>query len=347
MKVFTAETELPLWDCETQALVCVGTHDETADVKTFFFRAAAPARFAYQPGQFLTFFPVIDGVEVERCYTIAASPARPHLISITVKRQPGGIVSPWLHEHMRAGVSIRANGPLGIFSCVQHPAEKYLFISGGSGITPLMSMLRAHHDLREAADIVFLHFARTPADIIFHAELEYMATQMPALRVIFVCESDAGWEGLRGRMSADVLAGLIEGRTIFNCGPAPFMQATQAALAVRGFDMRNYHEESFNFSELAPEPVAAAGGARFMVEFSKTKRKIVVDSETFILAAARAEGMRLPASCTKGICGTCKSRLVSGQVDMKHQGGIRQREIDAGMILLCCAKPLSDLVVER
>jgi ferredoxin len=72
-----------------------------------------------------------------------------------------------------------------------------------------------------------------------------------------------------------------------------------------------------------------------------------VAAEKHILETARAEGMRLPSSCTKGMCGTCKSRLVSGRVDMQHQGGIRQREIDAGMILICCSKPLTDLVIER
>jgi ferredoxin len=66
-----------------------------------------------------------------------------------------------------------------------------------------------------------------------------------------------------------------------------------------------------------------------------------------VLSAAKAAGMRLPSSCTKGLCGTCKSRLVSGKVDMKHQGGIRQREIDQGMVLICCSKPLTDLVVDR
>ena len=70
-------------------------------------------------------------------------------------------------------------------------------------------------------------------------------------------------------------------------------------------------------------------------------------ADSFVLAAAKAAGMRLPSSCTKGLCGTCKSRLLSGEVQMKHQGGIRQREIDQGMVLICCSKPLTDLVVDR
>jgi ferredoxin len=85
----------------------------------------------------------------------------------------------------------------------------------------------------------------------------------------------------------------------------------------------------------------------FRVTFAKSGRAVDCPDDTFVLEAARLAGLRLPASCTKGLCGTCKSRLVSGTVDMKHAGGIRQREIDEGLVLLCCSKPLTDLVVER
>ena len=85
----------------------------------------------------------------------------------------------------------------------------------------------------------------------------------------------------------------------------------------------------------------------FKVELIRSGRVIECGGDTFVLSATKAAGLRLPFSCTKGVCGTCKSRLVSGEVEMGHQGGIRQREIDQGMVLLCCAKPLTDLVVER
>ena len=122
--------------------------------------------------------------------------------------------------------------------------------------------------------------------------------------------------------------------------------------------MSRHHEESFNFEELtggeraaaeaaSVEPPAAPAVKTFRVEFAKTRRVIECPENMFVLEAARKAGLRLPSSCTKGLCGTCKSKLVSGTVDMKHAGGIRQREIDAGMTLLCCSKPTSDLVVER
>lgn len=344
------------WNAEADdELLCVGVRDETADVKTFTFASRAPSRFHYWPGQFLVFdFPIAGGI-VNRCYTIASSPTRPDHVSITVKRKPGGVVSPWLHDNLRPGMTVRAVGPLGDFSFVANPGEKYLFLSGGSGITPLMSMTRAHHDLAPDADIVFIHFARTEADIVFRDELAVMARTMPNLRVISVCEADAPhmrWGGPRGRVTPQMLALLAPDfaeRTIFDCGPAPFMQAVRDGLASLGCDMANYHEESFDFGVAPPvaEVLASVEGTAFNVTFAKSGRTIQVAPGQHILTAARAAGMRLPSSCTKGMCGTCKSKLASGRVDMRHQGGIRQREIDQDLILICCSTPLSDLVIER
>jgi ferredoxin-NADP reductase len=351
------EGKLAAWNSEADdELLCVGVRDETADVRTFSFASRRPSRFLYWPGQFLTFDFPIDGMTVNRCYTIASTPTRPDRIAITVKRKMDGVVSPWLHANLRPGMTVRAVGPLGDFSFVAHPGEKYLFLSGGSGVTPLMSMARAHQDVAPETDILFVHFARSPADIIFRHELAMMAHHMPHLRVIHVCEGDSPgerWGGPCGRVSEALLSLLVPDlmeRTVFDCGPAPFMAAVRAGLGAFGFDMQRYHEESFDFSASAMGVAVAdeaSAGSGFHVTFTKSGRTIAVKPGQHVLAAARAEGLRLPSSCTQGLCGTCKSRLVSGQVEMKHQGGIRQREIDQGMILICCSTPLSDLVIER
>jgi ferredoxin len=141
-------------------------------------------------------------------------------------------------------------------------------------------------------------------------------------------------------------------REVFTCGPAGYMESVRAVLGEAGFDLARYHEESFCFADLAagteaPPAVAAAAGERFSVVFRESDRTIVCAPGAFILESALAAGMRLPFSCSQGICGTCKSRMVSGTVDMHHQGGIRRREIDQGMILLCCSRPTSDLVIDR
>lgn len=359
------------WNAEDDdVLVCRAVRDETHDVKTFVFGAAKPQRFAYKPGQFLTFAFEVGAETIHRCYTISSAPTRPDVVSITVKRVPGGPVSNWLHDNMRPGREVRALGPMGEFSCFEHPAKKYLFLSGGSGVTPMMSMARTFHDLGEPRDVAFVHCARTPADIVFRAELELMAARDPGFRFIPVCERDAPaepWHGFSGRISLPMLALAapdFREREVFVCGPAPYMAGVRKLLADAGFDMRRHHEESFDFETLSGaehDAAAEAGEAldreaegpapsdvrTFRVEFAKTKRFVDCPENVTVLDAARKAGMRLPSSCTKGLCGTCKSKLVSGTVDMKHAGGIRQREIDAGMALLCCSKPTSDLVVER
>lgn len=356
---------LPCWDPDADdVLVCREVRVETHDVKSFVLSAAEPRLFDYKPGQFLTFDLEIGGERISRCYTLSSSPTRPHLVSITVKRVPGGPVSNWLHDTVRPGTRLRAVGPLGEFTCADHPAPKYLFLSGGSGITPLMSMARAHDDLASEVDILFVHSARTPADIIFRDETALMERHRPRFRAVAVCEGDSPeggtpgerWDGFRGRLSLPMLRqiapDLLE-REVFTCGPSPYMAAVRAMLGEAGFDMGRYHEESFDFSELArsepeiPAEIAALEAGSFKVEFTKSRRRIECAADATVLAAARAAGMRPPSSCTQGKCGACKTRLVSGTVDMKHAGGIRQREIDQGMILICCSRPTSDLVIER
>ena len=348
-----------------EALVCCQVRQETHDVKSFFFRSPAGHTFSFEPGQFVTLELEIDGETINRCYTISSSPTRPHTISITVKRVPGGKVSNWLHDNLQPGAQVRVLGPAGEFTCARHPARKYLFLSAGSGVTPLMSMSRAHHELSEDRDIVFVHSARTPDDIIFARELDLIAANQGNFRTSFVCERvgmRTNWPGLTGFLTLPLLKliapDLME-REVFTCGPAPYMKAVRDLLSEAGFDRKQYHEESFSFETLiedAPEllaevtPPGDESGQQantFAVSFTRSNREIACGPDQHVLEAARQAGVRLPASCTQGMCGTCKVKLVSGQVQMKHNGGIRQREIDQGMVLLCCSKPLSDLVVEK
>ncbi|WP_084592780.1 hybrid-cluster NAD(P)-dependent oxidoreductase [Caballeronia concitans] len=370
------------WNSDTDdELVCCHVRQETHDVKSFFFRAPDERAFVFEPGQFITLELEIDGEPINRCYTISSAPTRPHTISITVKRVPGGKVSNWLHDNVVAGSRVRVLGPSGEFTCARHPARKYLFLSAGSGITPLMSMSRAHHELGDDADIVFLHSARTPDDIIFARELDLIASNHANFRTAFVCErvgARTNWPGITGFLSLPLLKLIAPDyldREIFTCGPAPYMKAVRDLLDEGGFDRKHYHEESFSFETIAEvasqlttahvadalatdgelvegngfasAPIDTAIDTTYKVTFAKSRREIECGSGEHVLDAAKKAGVRLPSSCTQGMCGTCKVKLVSGEVAMKHAGGIRQREIDQGMVLLCCSKPLSDLVVEK
>ena len=360
---------LAVWgETENSTLICRQVQDITHDVKTFLFESPQPALFEHEPGQFVTLQLQIDGRPISRCYTISTPPTRPHLLGITVKRQPGGVVSNWLHDTMAPGQRISADGPFGVFTIARHPSAKYLFLSGGSGITPVMSMTRTLYDLGSDADVVFVHSARTPSDIIFRRELETIASTVPTVRVVPVCEGDSPrepWGGLRGFLSAEMLALLapdLAERIVFCCGPAPYMAAVRRMLDLAGFDMRNYHEESFCFEDLAMKefsahpPTDAAGDGDgqgnaaetkiYSVEFARSGRTITCADDEYVLDAAYAAGLSPASSCGQGMCGTCKTTMLSGTVDMQHNGGIRPREIAQNKILICCSKPLSDLTVD-
>lgn len=360
MATDTAATVGPWWDREEdQALVCVDVRAETHDVKTFWFQARDDRFFRFQAGQYFLFELEINGEPVSRCYSISSSSSVHRLFSITVKRVPGGKVSNWLHDHLVPGRALQGAGPAGAFTLEAPLRRKVLLISGGVGITPMMSMVRSLSDARQHPDVVFLHAGRTPADLVYRDELLYRAKVTPNFRLVFLPEAlgdEPGYAGVTGRVSQALLATTVPDlaqRDVLCCGPAPFMAAVRQASVALGVPPERYFEESFDAAVLeAPvlPPQAdppASGAITFQVTFAKQDKVMQVPGDQLVLAAARQHGVSIPSSCGNGLCGTCKSKLVSGQVDMQHTGGIRKREVDAGFFLPCCSKPLSDLVIDR
>ncbi len=343
------------WDPETDdRLLCIDVHDETHDVKSFTFVSPDRKQFEFSAGQYFKFELGLDNEDDARCYSVSSSPLRKNAITITVKRVPGGKVSNWLHDNLIPNTTVRALGPLGRF--VRPAARKFLFLSGGSGITPLMSMARELADTAESADVIFLHAGRSPKDLIFREEAANLARRVKGFRLLLLPEDIATercWPGISGRISREFLslaAPDIADRVVMCCGPAPFMAAARKISVELGVSDCNYHEESFDAGviEDAAAPVSEAVEAKsFSVQFLKQGKSIEVRADQTVLSCAKKSGVRIPSSCASGICGTCKSKLVSGAVDMKSDGGIRQREIDAGFFLPCCSRPLSDLVIER
>ncbi|WP_310119815.1 hybrid-cluster NAD(P)-dependent oxidoreductase [Paraburkholderia terricola] len=354
-----------LWpSSEQQTLTCCRVVDETHDVKSFEFRTSDGLPVRFEPGQFMTVASNVQGRSVERCYTISSPPTRPYLLSITVKRVPGGIMSNWLHDNMKPGSPLKAYGPSGTFTPTASRASKSLYLSAGSGVTPLMSMTRASIDLGLDRDIAFVHSARTPADIVFREELQRLAKLSPRLRLFFVCEgigNDEAWAGATGRLSLQLLAEWLPDyaeREVFTCGPAGYMSAVRNLLREGGHDPARYHQESFDISAgAAPVSAAASAPASALQESDAIRETVTVklarSSRTFtmspsetVLAAAKKAGVAIASSCSQGMCGTCKTRVLEGTVDMHHKGGIRDREVQKGFRLLCCSRPTSDLVLE-
>lgn len=345
------------WD-DSENLECIQIVPETADTWTFAFRAPSGRWFDYEPGQFITLDLPVPGGNIQRTFTLSSSPSRPLSISVTAKAGPNSIATRWMSQNLKPGMQIKAYGAAGIFSLKRHPAKKFLFISAGSGITPMMSMTTWIWDGGQKTDIVFIHAARRPSDIIFRERLKHMAGRSPGLQLHFTVEENdeyGSWQGYRGRLS-QIMLGLMAPdyleREVFCCGPEPFMQAVRDMLISLGYDMDLYHQESFG-APVATEADAPVLDDVVPDEDSKAQIRFAASdvvascAETdTVLAVAKRAGLNIPSGCTFGLCGTCKVRKLSGEVHMVHNGGISDEDIEDGYILACCSNPMGKIEID-
>lgn len=343
---------------ESEMLECAMVVPETANTSTFTFRAPSGAWFDYEPGQFITLDLPVPGGNVQRTYTISSSPSRPLSISLTVKAQSDSIGTRWMLDHLKPGMKIRAWGPAGIFSFRRHQADKYLFISAGSGITPMMSMTTWAWDSGEMPDITFVHSARRPSEIIFRERLEQFANRVPGLQLRFTVDKPdpfRAWNGYQGRLN-QIMLGLMAPdyleREVFCCGPESFMASVREMLISLGYDMERYHQESFGLAVAseaeAPvlDDVVLDDAARSEITFTASGVTQSCAETDTVLAVAKRAGLNIPSGCTFGLCGTCKVKKTAGEVHMVHNGGISDDDIEAGYILACCSNPMGKVSVE-
>ncbi len=358
MKPLTSLNHLSAWSPDLCALVCIHIHAENHNVKSFTFQSVKPAYFEFLPGQNITLLLPIDGEEVARTYTIASSPTKPHTITITNKCMKGGVVTEWMHQHLKVGDQLSALSISGLFSIANddHAQLKpLLLLSGGSGITPMLSFSRYCHDLGLTTDIAFAHHAQSTADFIAYEELQYYQNRHDHFHLHLACDNgaqDADWSGPSGFLNADMLQSLVPDfaqRAIYCCGPAPYMDNVKKILHALNYDMAFYHQESFDFAqssaqqEEAPEPVSEEISEGVKIHLSKSNKTIVADKAITILQSLKKQGIKVPFACAQGVCGTCRTLKVSGDVDMKHQGGLLKKHEQQGYILICCSKPTTDL----
>jgi len=354
-----ALADIKPWNSLSEELECTMVLEDSADVKSFCFQTSRPSWFRYAAGQFVTIEVEISGRKHTRCYTLSSSPSRPLYLSITVKAEPAGMVSNWLHNNLKVGDRIRAGSPAGIFSVHLHPAQKYLFLSGGVGITPLMSMTRWLFDLGRHTDVCFIQCARTPSDLLFRSELEAISARLPEFRVALVCERPnpyGAWTGYSSRINQLMLQLICSDyreREVFCCGPEPFMHAVRDFLRASGYDMARYHEESFispvhDTSETHEhiQDVRIADARTANVRFAASNRQVECHEADTLLDVARSVGLHIPSACLLGVCGSCKVRKLEGQVHMVHNGGITDEEVTDGWVLACCSRPLASVVLD-
>lgn len=365
----TSDPAQPEQWTEDLTVRCVQIVEETADIKTFRFVATFLQPFFYQPGQFVCLQLEIDGKPVQRAYSISSSPARPHTLDITVKRvpppadspeAPPGLVSNWLHEHLTVGDEVQLNGgPLGQFTCGT-TADKLLLISAGSGITPMLSTARWLYDTAQERDVIFFHSARSPHDIVARQELEFIAARQPQFRLALTVTRPGGqpWLGYTGRLTETMLLSLapdLGDRTIYVCGPEPFMEGVKAMLSTLNFPMENYHEESFGrpsvlSSSHQPSAIASmatASSSEPAVVFSEAGQEFACGEGESILEVAQQNGIKIRSGCLQGVCGVCKQRKQEGEVRYAAEpSALSAEEQEAGYILPCVAFPVGRVVVQ-
>jgi uncharacterized protein YcbX/ferredoxin-NADP reductase len=333
-----------------ELLRCVQIINETADVKTFKFIADPIVRFGYIPGQFITLHAEINKRLENRCYTLSSSPSRPDLISITVKRVEAGLFSNWLHDSFSVGSSIEFTKASGVFHLQSTNRNKLLLLSAGSGITPMLSIARYITDLSLNIDIQFHHSARTDEDLICFDELQRLATQHTNLHLScnFTRQNDITNCDIAhyfGRLSTDMLnqfsSDLLE-REVFVCGPDEFMINTKIQLTQLGLSNSQYHQESFVIDVSAPEHDTT--NSTYKVNFLRSGIEVEIAGDQTILSAAEEAGITLNYSCLAGICGSCNSKLVKGEVHAPNAMAIDTKDC-SGDFLPCCSYARSDLDV--
>ncbi len=329
----------------TTNLICQKVIQETHDVKTFVFQTPKLSRFNYKAGQFVTLQLEMAGKPVSRTYTISSTPSRPYTLELTIKKVDGGKVSGWLLDNLKEGHRIGATAPAGVFNLADADAEKVLFLSAGCGITPMMSMSRWLQDTCSKVDARFVHSARSEQDIIFHNELTMMEKTSELFSADYVLEDKDGFltqEKLQQRVPD------LHSRTIFVCGPVPYMKAVKQMVTESGFNMDNYHEESFG-GEMMPQveksEAVAANAAGFSVSLEKSGKVGTVNPDGLLLDALEGQKAPIVAACRAGVCGACKVLIIDGEVDSSSQMTLTAQEIEQGYVLSCCSTVKSDVAV--
>ena len=321
-------------------LELVQVTEQTPDSKTLRFAVSGDRKLDALPGQFLTFSFLFDGKKETRCYSICSSPARTGYLEITPKRVAGGCVSVFLNERAATGLTVEASGPFGQFYLTPAQDKKIVLLAAGSGITPMIAMLRYLDDLCLDTDATLLYCVRTRGDIMFHQELEALRGRLKSFRYdIMLSQPEVEWTGARGHINREFICQAVPStrdRVFFLCGPPPFMQSARTILTGLGVDPGCIRQETFGGAGAEPKPaLPRTAETGFSIEFASSGKTCAVLEGQTLLEAAAAAGVDIPSACRQGQCGTCKTRLLGGEVSMTAEQGLDAESRARGFVLTC------------
>jgi ferredoxin-NADP reductase len=312
---------------------------QTPDTKTLRFVVADEQKFKARPGQFLTFSFLFDGKKLTRSYSICSSAARPGYVEITPKRTSQGCVSVFLNDRSSVGMTVEAKGPFGSFCFDENKHNSIVLLAAGSGITPMIAMLRYIDDLCLETNVTLLYCVRTGNDVIFASELEQLRSRLKNFSFhVLLSQPHAEWSGPRGHISREFIESTVDdiaSPDFFLCGPPPFMDAGRSILASMGVKPERIRQESFGSTISNEVQQAPAVQTDAVVEFVRSGKTCRVRSDQPILEAAEEHGVPIPSSCRQGQCGTCKTKLLEGHVQMDAEEGLDADSRAQGFVLTC------------
>jgi ring-1,2-phenylacetyl-CoA epoxidase subunit PaaE len=313
--------------------------------------------FRFRPGQHVTLNAEIGGEEVRRNYSLCVAP-REGQLKVTVKRIAGGRFSNWANDTLAPGDRLDVLPPHGSFTrdFRTDAANHYVGFAGGSGITPVMSLLKTAMLEEPRSRFTLFYGNRDSSSVIFLEELAQLKNRyMGRLEIHhFLAEEMEDIELFNGMLDrakcGEILTCLIEPAEVadfFICGPGPMMDAAEAALCDSSIPRERIHIERFT-ADRPPEALQAqleamskeAQGLTMLVTLDGRKRRVPFSAEAGnILDSARLAGLPAPFACKAGVCATCRARVVSGSVEMAARYGLTDEEIAAGYVLTCQSVP--------
>ncbi|HEY9007810.1 ferredoxin--NADP reductase [Ohtaekwangia sp.] len=337
--------------------------NETKDAVTIVFEHPTGKKIQYKSGQFLTLITSVQGKEVRRAYSLCSSPFTDDDLAVTVKRVDQGLMSNWLPDNLKPGQTLKVMEPMGQFTTEFDAKRKrhLILFAGGSGITPMMSIIKSILSQEPDSIISLIYCNRDIDSIIFRDELDKWQTKYEGrIHVIHVLDNaPMNWQGYSGLLNHDMLVKLferipdwgLEKTTYLMCGPEGMMKNVDELLAEHKIPKEKIFKESFVqgiLDKKEDKPAAATGEARtreVTIRYDGQEFKVTVAPQDTILQSALDQGIDLPYSCQSGLCTACRGKALSGKVKLDEEEGLSQSERAEGYVLTCVGHPLTDDVV--
>jgi len=327
--------------------------DETATTKTLRMVSSNGKLPVFKAGQYVNLFVKIGKTLTSRPYSISSAPGRSYL-DLTVRKVASGFVSDYLLKKVSEGDEFESTGPSGNF--FYEPlidSTNLVFLAGGSGITPFMSIIRDAVARKLPLKIHLLYGSRKPNDIIFKKELDRIAAKNANIKVDYIIsEPPSNWKGATGFLDTAVikkLVGSINGKTFYICGPAPMYALCEPALQELGVTPRRIRKEVYGplacVSDEKGWPKQVDLSAVYTVIEERTGRKIKAKAGEPLIVSLERSGIVIPALCRSGECTACRTRLISGKVFIPERVHRRLTDVKSGYIHPCMTYPLDNLSI--